>query len=156
MEIKDILTNGIAIIALLVSIFSILQSRRTAKEQLKLQKSASKLAEKQLEILKKEENNKSLPRLNVTIQKQGNSHCFYITNTGNVTVYNLNLEFINSPDNPLFNDAHEKLPYPELRCNTDLKLRAAFDGDSSSDYKVKLTWENQEGIQSEDIFYTSW
>lgn len=155
MEIKDILTNGIAIIALLVSIFSILQSRRTAKEQLKLQKSASKLAEKQLEILKKEENNKSLPRLNVTIQKQGNNHYFYITNRGNVTIYNLNLELIDCSDNPLF-DAHEKLPYPELRYDNALKLGAAFACDSSSNYKVKLTWENQEGIQSEEIFYTSW
>lgn len=154
-NLKDIVVIAISFLALMVSVVSIFLTRKTAKEQLKQQKFTAELAEKQLENLKRDEEKKQHPNLNVTIQKFGKNNCFYITNKDGAEIYNLNLELVNSPDNPLY-DANHKLPLSVFKKDAVLRLGAAFSFGSPSIYEVKLIWENKMGDKFEEVFHLSW
>lgn len=144
----------ISIIAVIISTVALIRSRKVAQEQLRLEKITAELSKKQLELLQAEEDSKAKPKLNVTIQQLGQSHCFYITNRGNITIYNVNFELmdLHSRNNPLM-DAQEKLPHKELRAENALKLRATFCLGSPLTYVAKLSSQDEHGNSFEERFY---
>lgn len=129
---------GISSVALVVAILSWLKS--------------NKLAKLQIQELEEKKRLKDKPKLNVAISKLGKSSYFVVANTGGGSAYQLNVSLIDCNDNPLL-DASERLPHPELKPDSALKLLAAFDLDSALKYQVKLTWKNKSGKDEQDTFW---
>ncbi|MEZ8594043.1 hypothetical protein BCU22_010035 [Vibrio cyclitrophicus] len=148
----EFLTLVTSLLAIVVSLISLVRTRKIAQEQLELERVTAELSKVQLRNLEEENKAKNLPKFNVTIQRLGKNSFFYITNTGQGTAYNLNLELVNCPENPLY-DIEHKLPHPEMKPNSRVKLNAAFHMQSPLKYEAKLTWEDAEGNSLSENFW---
>ena len=150
----EILTLLTSLLAIVVSLVSLIRTREITQEQLELERITAELSKDQLKNLEDENKAKNLPKFNVTIQRLGKNSFFYVSNTGEGTAYNLNLELIDCNDNPLY-DVQNKLPFPEMKANSRIKLNASFHLQSHLKYQVKLTWNDKEGVVKYEIFWVT-
>lgn len=152
----ELLTLLASVIAVIISAVSLVRTRKLAAEQLELERITAELSRLQIKSLEEQEVLKTKPQLNVAITKIGNSTNFIISNTGKGSAYDVNLELVDCPDNPLItSDADEKLPSPEMRPNSRIKLLAAMHMSSPLTYQVKLTWRESSGEQQSEIHWVS-
>lgn len=139
MTIYEWVSLGLSSVALLVAILSWLKSNKLAK----------------LQILELEEKKrlKGKPKLNVAIHKTGKSSYFAVANTGDGSAYDLDFKLIDCNDSPLINTTN-KLPHPELKPSSVIKLGAVFHLNSPVKYQVELAWKekNSDAVQKE-IFW---
>lgn len=153
----EIITTLISLLAITISSVSLIRTRKIAKEQLELEKVTAKLSQLQIENLAEEKENKNKPNLNVTLSKLGKSYYFYITNTGQGSAYNVAFELIDCDDSPLIsNDLADKFPHPIMKNNSRIRLIAAIHMQSPSKYQVKLSREDSEQNQNEEVFWVSY
>lgn len=139
MTIYEWISLGFSFVALVVAIASWLKS--------------NKLAKLQIQELEEKKQLKDKPMLNVAIHRTGKSRYFAVTNVGNGSAYDLDLKLIDCDDNPLM-DIEEKLPHPELKPSSTVKLMAAFYIESPIKYQVELAWkEKGSDVVQKDIFW---
>lgn len=153
----EILATVISIISAVIAVTSLIRTRETAKEQLRLEQITADLSEKQLALLKDSELEKTQPKLRMTLTKIGNSYRFIIINRGEGSAYNLGLKLIDCDDSPLSTgEVSEKLPIPELKSNARIRLLASIHMGSRRTYHFKLNWTNKDGDKSfaEDHYVT--
>ena len=159
----EFLTLVTAIVALIVSTISLIRSRKLAEdqlklveEQLKLEQVTAELSRLQIKIIAEQDSLKTKPLLNVAITKTGTSSYFVIANRGQGSALDLDMELVDCLENPLMNEVNQKLPFPKLRPNVPIKLRAAFHMSSALKYQVKLTWrEIGDDERKEEVFWVS-
>lgn len=161
MTLHELLTLITSIVALAISATSLIRSRKLAEdqsklaaEQLALERITAELSRLQIKNISEQDALRTKPRLNVAITKMSDSSHFVIANTGQGSAFELNLELLDCTDNPII-DAAEKLPYPEMKPSSRVKLLAAMHMGSPSTYQVKLTWKEMSGEQKEEIFWVS-
>ncbi len=151
----ELLTLLASVIAVIISAVSLVRTRKLAAEQLALERITAELSRLQIKSFEEQEVLKTKPQLNVAITKIGSSTNFIISNTGKGSAYDVDLEIVDCPDNPLTSDADEKLPSPEMRPNSRIKLLAAMHMSSPLTYQVKLTWRESSGKQQSEIHWVS-
>ncbi|QEU29352.1 hypothetical protein [Pseudomonas luteola] len=163
----EALTLLASVLAIAVSTVSLVRSRKLAEEQAKQSKEQLRLAEEQLKLdqitaelskfqmreLEEQQRLKTKPNIQVRINKLGNQSHFVIANNGQGSAYDVDMELIECPDNPLM-DTKYKLPHPELKPKTTINLLAAFHLTSPHKYQAKVTWRDTDGEHSE-IFWLS-
>lgn len=153
MSISDTLRLALSIASLLLAYLSFRSSQRTADEQLALQRTMARLAERQLEQIASQLQANS-PALRVSIERAGrNTHKFVLRNVGNAPARNVSfvLHPHGSGDNPLIEaDYQEKFPVPILHPGSEIGVLAAFSFDSARAFDVTLRWQTEDGRTVEE------
>lgn len=146
MTTAEFLTIGISLIAATISLVSLIRTRKTAEEQLKLEKITADLAQKQLLHLEFSERERSLPKILIILSKLGNGYNFLVTNRGDGSAFDLKLDLIDCKDSPLSSsEIAEKFPFPELKPNSRIKLLAAIHMNSPRIYDFQVSWNDSSG-----------
>ena len=144
----EILTSLTAIVAVIISILSLNRTRRIQAKQLEFEAITTALANKQLEILTKEEQLAERAHVTVDLVRVGASdYRFVIMNQGAVVALDVTFEIDSvSPYNPLLrSETERKLPYPSLQPGQSFTLIASFNMQSPLSYDVHLKWQNPNG-----------
>lgn len=153
----EIISTLVSVLAIIISSISLVRTRKLAKEQLELEKITANLSQLQIENLAEEKANKNKPNFNVTLSKLGKSYYFYISNTGQGSAYNVKFELVNCEDSPLISSELEDMfPHPEMKNNSRIKLIAAIHMSSPRKYQVKLSWEDSNKNQCDEVFWVSY
>lgn len=154
----EILTVVIACIAILISIYTLAEQKKLQKESNELQKATSALAKKQLEIIVREDEEKSSARLTLDLSKDGNGYKFYITNISSVDASNVQLDLLlDKPEqSPLIkSDYDSKFPAPKISPGSTISLIAELNIGRQTAFNAKLKWTNPDGKAVEDETFVS-
>ena len=145
-------------LAALISLIVWNGQRKLQRESLDMQKATADLAKKQLEILVREDKEKSTARLKLDLVKSGNGYKFIISNISSVDAKDISFDLLvdNPRHNPLVDsDVNSKLPAPKLSPGSELSLLAAIHLGSPTAYNALLTWTNPNGETVTDETYVS-
>src|SRR6187402_1539562 len=148
----ELISTLVSVIAAVISVVSLVRTRNIAEEQLKLERVTAQLSSMQMSQIKNENIEKQKPKINIAITKIGNSSHFIIANIGQGSAYDLSIELIDCPENPLAYDFQEKIPCPELKANSRIKLHASFHMQSPLTYQVKAKWRDISGEETIEKF----
>ncbi|MGR5094605.1 hypothetical protein ACPV5O_04970 [Vibrio maritimus] len=154
----EVLSVILSSLAGLISLIVWNGQRKLQRESLDMQKATADLAKKQLEILLREDKEKSTARLKLDLVKSGNGYKFVITNISNVDAKDISFDLLvdNPRHNPLVgSDVNSKLPAPKLSPGSELRLLAAIHLGSPTAYNALLTWTNPNGETVTDETYVS-
>lgn len=152
----DIIPILIALLAVVISVVSLVRTRKTSQKQLELGKITADLAKKQLERIVKEEESIYKAKLSVKIQGQSPIYSLVIRNIGNTKATNINVKFIDNEDSILLLDKESKLPLKELRPSHEKHLRSAKGTAPADPIQAVISWENIDGKQYEESVLISW
>ena len=139
----------ISLIALIVSVVTLIRSRSYNQQQLDLQRVVSNLAQKQLDLLNAEESERTdvgHTNLHIEIVPHGNAHKFVVSNIGEYAARDIEFEL--EPQgrgaNPLIRrDYDEKFPIPILQPGNSVGVLAGFHMGSATAFMVKLKWKEE-------------
>jgi hypothetical protein len=154
----EILTLLVACIAMIISLFTWKGQRALQRESNDLQRATSELAKKQLEVLLRDDKQKSQARLAFDLVKDGKSFRFKISNISTVDAYDVQIELLldNPKDSPLIqSDLEQKLPAKKLAPGSAVTLIAALHLGSPTAYNARLKWRNPDGSVTEDQTYAA-
>ncbi|EOD9428715.1 TPA: hypothetical protein P0E26_005032 [Vibrio harveyi] len=141
----EALSIVIACIAALVSLLAIRSNRELQRRSNELQLAQSKLAEKQLEILERDDANSQCARVKIELRKSGSGYKFHLTNTSEQPAKNVSfrLHLQDGTYSPLIeSELEEKLPIPVLEPGNSITFIAALSSDTAFAYNVELSWTN--------------
>jgi hypothetical protein len=139
MTLYETLTLLASLLALVVSTVSLVRGRKLGQVQEDLARISSELARRQIDSLDLATLEKAVPQLGVHITTLARSSYFIITNTGQGSAFNVDLELIDCSDNPLVT-ASDLLPCPELKPRSTVKLLASFCLASPLRYRCRILW----------------
>ena len=146
MTTAEILTLLVSLVAVAISWVSLVRTRRLSERQLELQETTAALAAKQLTQIEQSEAAQATADIRVELTKLGKGYCFLIINRGPGIAYSLDFELIDCADSPLLRgEIARKLPYPELRPDSRVKLRAALHMGSPTVYTARVSWQDASG-----------
>ena len=161
MNFSEIVNLVIAAGSLLLAFLAWRSSQRTSKEQLALQKTTARLAERQLEQIEATQAQSQSKRaaLRLSIEPYGkNSYRFVLRNVGNASAQNVSFELRphGYGDNPLVKDDYNtKFPAPVMQPGSEIGILAAFSFESARAFDVFLLWENEDGELVEDVTFVT-
>jgi hypothetical protein len=154
----EITSSLIAIVALVISVVSLVRARKVQAKQLEFEAITAALAKKQLELLEKGEQTQEQAHVTAELVKVGRTdYRFVIMNQGVAIASDVTFEIDpTSPDNPLVtNECAGKLPYPSLQPGQSFTLIAALSFDSAMSYNTQLKWKNPDGSQGTNNVHLS-
>ena len=139
----------VSCISALIAVFALAGNRKLQKEANDLQRATSKLAEKQLYILEKEDKVTNGARVKLDLIKEGKGQFkFYLTNISEQDARNVDLSLIldNPSDDPIIKSEYkQKLPIPVLSPGSSVSLIAALHLGSPTAYNALVKWVNPNG-----------
>lgn len=153
-----ILTLVIACIAALISLVTWNGQRKLQREANDLQRATSELAKKQLEILLREDEEKTQARIALDLVKDGKSFRFRISNISTVDAYDVEMKLLldNPKDSPIIKSEYEqKMPAKKLSPGSAVTLIAALHLGSPTAFNARLKWRNPDGSITEDQTYAA-
>lgn len=144
----EALTLLVAILAIIVSVVSLVRTRRIQDKQMEFQKLAATLSSKQLEIIEKE----NAARINVRLERDRGGEHFSIVNEGKAVARDIHIALDGtSNDNPfIVNDYTEKIPIKSLHPGNSVRVLAGLDMQSARQYTILVRWTNPDGRQVSD------
>jgi hypothetical protein len=154
----EILTLVIACIAAIVSLVTWNGQRKLQREANDLQRATSDLAKKQLEILSREDKEKTQARIALDLVKDGKSFRFRISNISTVDAHDVDMELLldNAKDSPIIKSEYEqKMPAKKLSPGSEVTLIAALHLGSPTAFNARLKWRNPDGSLTEDQTYAA-
>ena len=154
----EIISSLIAILALAISVVSLVRARKVQAKQLEFEAITAALAKKQLELLEKEDQTQEQAQVTAELVKVGSTdYRFVIMNQGVAIASDVTFEIdTTSPDNPLVgNECGRKLPYPSLQPGQSFTLIAALHMGSTLSYNTQLKWKNPDGSQGTNNVHLS-
>jgi len=154
----ELLATVIACLAVLVSLITWNGQRKLQREANDLQRATAKLAEKQLELLLREERGKSVARLSLDLFRDGNTYRFRLTNVGEAEARDAEIKLVlqRPDDNPIIASEYaEKFPAKRLMPGSSVTLVAAIHLGSPSAYNAILSWTNPDGSRVEEEAYVA-
>jgi hypothetical protein len=154
MTLYETLTLLMSLLALAVSTVSLVRGRKLGQVQEDLANITSELALRQIDSLEIAKQEKAVPLLGVHITSLAKTSYFIIANTGQGSAFDVDLELIDCPDNPLVT-AGDLLPCPELKPRSTVKLLAVFHNRSPLRYQVKLRWTTESRRGESEVFWVS-
>ena len=155
----EILTILIACVSAVISLLAISGQRKLQREANDMQRATSKLAEKQLEILQREDKENIDARVRLDLVKEGKgSYRFRLTNISSQDAKNVNLKLLlNKPgDDPIIKSEYQqKLPAKVLSSGSSVSLIAALHLGSPTAYNAIISWQNPDGSEANFETYAS-
>lgn len=154
----EILTLLVACVAAVISLITWNGQRKLQRESNDLQRATSELAKKQLEILLREDKEKTQARIALDLVRDGKSFRFRISNISTVDAYDVQMELLldNSKDSPLIRSEYEqKMPAKKLSPGSAVTLIAALHLGSPTAFNARLKWRNPNGTVTEDQTYAA-
>jgi len=154
----EVVTIAIAVIAALISLYTLREQRRLQRESNDLQRATAELAKKQLEVLVREDSEKTKARCKLDLVRDGKGFRFVITNISTVDAMNVGLRLIlsKSSDSPIIeSEGNEKLPAPKIAPGNSVSLIAALHMGSPTAYNAEVFWINPDGTEAIDRTYVS-
>src|SRR5690606_15664884 len=121
----ELLATAIACFAVLVSLIAWNGQRKLQREANDLQRATSKLAEKQLELLLREERGKSVARLSLELFRDGKTYRFRLRNVGEAEARDAEIEMVvqRPEDNPIVPSEYaQKFPVKRLMPGSSVTL----------------------------------
>lgn len=101
MTLFESLTLSISLVAVVISVVSLVRTRRTASQQLELEKITADLSAKQLQFLEAEEKMLSKAQIDAELEEYGTDYKLIITNVGGSVAYDV--LFVIEGDSPILN-----------------------------------------------------
>jgi hypothetical protein len=152
-EIFSVLLSCIAVIMSLVAWNG---QRKLQREANDMQRATAKLAEKQLEILLREEKGKNTARLLLSMVREGKNYRLVLKNVSEVQATDIEIEPLlqRQEDNPIIpSDYAEKFPLKKLPPGAEVGLHAVIYLSSPSAFNFRVSWKNPDGKEvSEEAF----
>ncbi|MDM0025913.1 hypothetical protein [Variovorax saccharolyticus] len=148
----------VACIAVIMSLVAWTGQRKLQREANDMQRATSKLAEKQLEMLLREEEGRGKARLSADLFKDGKTHRLRIRNYSAVVARNINVEIlVDDPrDDPLIDSEKlSKLPWPSLAPEAEFAMIAALTLSRPTAFNVLLRWTNPDGAAVEEQVFVA-
>ena len=137
---------AISIVALIISVLSIVRARKTQSAFLEFEKIHVELSKKQLQEYDEIEINKNKTNLNVNIYDGS----IFICNIGNTVASEITLDFTNPKDDCIIESEKDKLPYPMLNPSEEFKLIGSYHTHEAPQLvSIKVKWKNMNGSYSE-------
>jgi hypothetical protein len=153
----ELLTLLLSTIAAVISVVSLVRTRKVQEEQMRLGRVTAELSQRQLERLAQEDEEKSKAYIHVTLEKKGTDYRFWIRNQGRAKAKDVWVSLDSEgSDNPLVgSDYKNKIPIPFLNPGGEMSLIAAIHMGSSGKYKMSARWINEDQSQSSEEFFLS-
>lgn len=153
----ELLTLLLSIIAAVISVISLVRTRKVQEEQMRLERVTAELSQRQLERLAQEDDEKSKAYIHVTLEQSGTDYRFWIRNQGKAKAKDVWVTLDSEgPDNPIVGSEYKKkIPIPFLSSGGEVSLIAAIHMGSCGKYKISARWINEDQSQSNDEFFLS-
>jgi len=153
----EIITIFVSLVAVVLSIISLVRTRKVQKEQIELQKITAELSRKQIQIIEREQAEQNKAKISVELVRFGNDYRFLISNVGYAKASNIHFDLDQDcQDNPLVQGDYEtKIPIPSLNPGSSIELLAAISMGSAGRYHVLVRWDNPDGTQEEDRIFVA-
>jgi hypothetical protein len=155
----ELLSIVIACIAAFISLLTVRSNRKLQQQSNDLQIAQAKLAEKQLEILLREDTLKNNAKVKLELKKMGStSYKFFVSNISDIPAKNVKFELIQNKEecSPLINsELEEKLPIPVLDSGNNISFIAALSSDTPFAYNAVVSWDNPDGEREEFETYVA-
>ncbi len=155
LNLQQIVTAAIAIVAAVIGLVSLNRTGKVQREQLRLQAKQEELIDHQLESLRRQAAAPEAPPqekadVRVDFERLGRDYRFIITNWGRVPAREVtfDLDLKESRRSPLVTgDYDEKIPIPELAPGAQCPLLAALTFGTGTTFQARWTWRNPDGSQ---------
>lgn len=153
----ELLTLLFSTVAAVISVVSLIRTRKVQDEQMRLGRVTAELSQRQLERLAQEAEEKSKAYIQVTLEKNGTDYRFWIRNQGKAKAEDVWVTLDSGgSDNPLVGSEYKnKIPIPFLSPGGEMSLIAAIHMGSSGKYKMSARWVNEDQSQSSEEFFLS-
>lgn len=155
----EISTIIIACISACISLLAIAGQRKLQHEANDMQRATSLLAQKQLEMLEREDKEKVDARIKLDLVKEEkNNYRFRPTNISTQDARDVNLKLLlkNPSDDPIIRSEYqEKLPAKVIFPGSSVSLIAALHLGSPTAYNAVLSWVNPDSSESNYETYAS-
>ena len=154
----ELFATEIACFAVLVSLIAWNGQRKLQREANDLQRATAKLAEKQLELLLRDERGKSAARLSLDLFRDGKTYRFRLTNVGEAEARDAEIELVlqRPDDSPIIASEYaEKFPAKRLMPGSSVTLIAALHLGSPTAYNAILSWTNPDGTLVKEEAYVA-
>ena len=126
-----------AIVTLSISATALIRSRKTAERLLLLEEGNAELAKKQFSKIEEQERAKQKSDLALIFTGYNSNYTLSISNAGESTVTNVNLNFEGQIPPFLRGELESKLPIAKLRPRENVKLKAIFSAGSPREFFAK-------------------
>lgn len=151
MNLFELITTFISVLALIISVISMTRTRRNSKKLIELEEIHAELSKKQIAQIELLEKEKKASSLNVQFEGSGDPKKLVISNSGPSSATNIRLCLTEDNNhNPLISgDYEEKLTYKLLHPGEQYHFLATFPiSVSQRVYHVNLKWTNEDGSQT--------
>lgn len=148
----ETLTLLIPWLALVISVYTFFQQRKLQREANELQRATSQLAEKQLEMLKREEAERHRSRLSIVLTGRQGSHLILLRNVGSTEAANVRIESIREPSPLVKHQIESMFPLEYLKPGAEIRLGAAVYVESPEKFAIRLLWRDPDGTEREEQF----
>ena len=99
MSLYELLSIAVSALAAAIAILALNRSGATTKRQLELEERHAELADKQLAMIRKDEEDQSQARVDVELERYGSEGTFTISNCGAAPAFNVQCSI--EPDDPI-------------------------------------------------------
>jgi hypothetical protein len=150
---QQIVTAVIAAAGVIISIWSLLRTRRLQRQQLRLQTKQEELIDLQLQALRREATvavTAEKADVRVDLEPFGSNYKFVITNWGHVPAHDVtfDLGLKAGSISPLASDYDDKIPIQNLAPGSRCAFSAALTFGTGTTFQATWTWYNPDGTQS--------
>lgn len=156
MSFYEALSLVVACIAVVMSLVAWNGQRKLQRDANDLQRATSRLAEKQLEMLLREEKGKHKARLSAEIFKDGKTYRLRVTNVSEVTARDVGVKILGddpSQDPLIDSEKKSKLPWPSLAPGLSFTLIVVITLSSATTFNALITWTNPDDeVVEEETF----
>lgn len=136
----------VALASLIVAVLSLVRTRVTNAKMIDLNETVAELSRKQLEVIHRDESLRERPRILTSIARvKRHNQNLLIVNRGDGSAFNLNCVFLTHAE-LLFSDGLDAFPISEFRPSKNIKIPLARHLGSASSFKIRLSWEERDGI----------
>lgn len=150
MEIYQTLTLVISLLAISVSVVSMIRTRKISEKQIALEKVAAKLSKKQLELINKEEVAKTKALVDMELHSEIDKHRLYFVNNGYANASEVDFE-LKGEHFPFIDDEYQrKFPLKTLRPGKDASLYLIDEFGRPDHYEIEYWWEDPDGTERKE------
>lgn len=153
----ELLTILLSSLAAIISVVSLIRTRKIQEEQMRLEKITAELSQRQLERMAQEDKDKKKANLRVTLDHAGADSRFWIRNHGHSKAKDVWITLASEGSyNPLVAAEYsDKIPISFLSPGGEVSLQAVLLMGDPGKYIMSAHWINEDDSQSSAEFFFS-
>ena len=155
MTMFESLTLIAALLAVVVSLYTLHEQRKLQREANDLQRATAELAKRQMADMQLQDEKRQKARLGVDIVQDGSGHRFRISNFGDCDAYEVELDLIDRAEPASLlskQDAAQKLPVKRINPGSWVMIFCSVYLDTPPSFDGTLSWKNPDGTRSSEEF----